>query len=73
MDDLTKAMEAALRGIDYPATRAKLLLQAVENHASPAVIARLQALPETADFLNEQQLQDELGVNVPGVHSHGWE
>lgn len=69
----TQELEAALRGLDYPAPRAKLLTVATLNHASPEVVNRILELPETADFLNEEQLRDTLGVTVPGEHPHGWE
>ena len=72
-DTPTKELEAALRGLDYPAPRAKLLSVAILNGASPEVIERLLALPETADFLNEEQLHAVLGVTVPGEHPHDWE
>ena len=72
-DPTTKELEEALRGLDYPAPRAKLLTVAHLNRASPEVISRLLALPETADFLNEEQLHRVLGVTVPGEHPHGWE
>ena len=71
--DATREMEAALRGLDYPAPRAKLLSIAYLNGASPEVVSRLMERPETADFINEEQLLRELGVRVPGEHPHGWE
>ena len=40
---------------------------------APAVIERIQALPETADFLNEEALRRTFGVTVHGEHPHGWE
>lgn len=74
MDDLRHELEDALRGLDYPAPRAKLIERALANDASPAVIRRLNELPETADFVNEEQLRHGLGVTVPGDEtSHGWE
>jgi hypothetical protein len=66
-------LEAALRGLDYPAPRSKLVTVANLNDAPPEVVARLLELPETADFVNEEQLRDALGVTVPGEHPHGWE
>jgi hypothetical protein len=73
MDDLTKALEEALHGLDYPATRSKLITKALENGASGAVIERLREFPETADFLNEEELKRDLGVTVRGEQPHGWE
>ena len=67
----TRELEAALRGLDYPAPRAKLLT--VAHRASPEAISRILELPETADFLNEEQLHRALGVTVPGEHPHSWE
>jgi len=72
-DDLTKQLVDSLRGLDYPAPRNKLVSQALENGAPPEVIDRLLELPETADFLNEEELRRGLGVHVPGTHPHGWE
>lgn len=72
-DPTTKELEAALRGLDYPAPRAKLLTVANLNRASPDVISRILELSETADFLNEEELHRTLGVTVPGDHPHGWE
>ncbi len=66
-------LEAAFRGLDYPAPRAKLLTFAYQNDATPAVIERIEALPETADFLNEEALRRTFGVTVHGEHPHGWE
>jgi hypothetical protein len=68
-----KDLEEALRGLDYPAPRAKLVSVALANGASAETVGRLLELPETADFLNEEQLHRELGVRVPGEHPHGWE
>jgi hypothetical protein len=72
-DSTTSELEAALRGLDYPAPRAKLLTVAHLNGASPEAISRIMELPETADFLNEEALHRELGVTVRGEHPHGWE
>ena len=69
----TNELEAALQGLDYPAPRAKLLSIAYQNGASPEVVNRLLELPETADFLNEDELRRTLGVTVHGQHPHGWE
>jgi len=66
-------IEAALRGLDYPAPRAKLLQVAALNHAPARVVNRILSLPETADFVNEDQLRKEFGVTVPGARPHGWE
>jgi uncharacterized protein DUF2795 len=73
MDDLQKQLQEALHGLDYPATRSKLITVALANNSSRAVIDRLLEFPETADFVNEEQLQQALGVTVPGEHPHGWE
>jgi hypothetical protein len=73
MNNLTNEIEAALRGLDYPATRSKLLTVAFENGASRDVVDRILDFPETADFLNEHALEQALGVRVPGAHPHGWE
>ena len=72
-DSTTKELEAALHGLDYPAPRAKLLSLAHLNGAPPEAISRILELPETADFLNEEQLHHALGVTVRGEHPHGWE
>ena len=69
----TEELESALHGLDYPAPRAKLLRVAYLNGASPAVVRRLLELPETADFLNEEELRRSLDVTVPGEQPHGWE
>ena len=69
----TSELEAALRGLDFPAPRAKLLTIAHLNGASPAVIDRILELPETADFLNEDALRRTFGVSVLGEQPHGWE
>jgi hypothetical protein len=73
VDDLTKDLEEALQGLDYPAPRNKLVTKALENGASPAALDRILELPETADFVNAEQLRQTLGVTVPGAHPHGWE
>lgn len=72
-DPTINDLEAALRGLDYPAPRAKLLTFAHLNGASPEAISRILELPETADFLNEEALHRALGVTVHGEHPHGWE
>ena len=69
----TEELEAAFRGLDYPAPRAKLLSIADANGAAPAVIERLLALPETADFIDEDALRRTFGVTVHGEQPHGWE
>lgn len=66
-------LEAALRGLDYPAPRAKLLTVAHLNGASREVVNRIEEFPETADFLNEEALRRAFGVTVHGEHPHGWE
>ena len=72
-ESTTRELERALHGLDYPAPRAKLLTVAALNGASDDVLRRIKELPETADFINEDQLRRELGVTVPGEHPHGWE
>lgn len=68
------AIERALRGLDYPAPRNKLVSTAMSNGAPPEVIERLTELPETADFQDEQSLRDALGISVPGARpAGGWE
>ena len=69
----TEELEAAFRGLDYPAPRAKLLSIADANGAAPAVIERILTLPETADFINEDALRRTFGVTVHGEQPHGWE
>jgi hypothetical protein len=73
MRNRTRSLEAALRGLDYPAPRSKLVATAIENGASAETVGRLLELPETADFLNEEDLRRALGVTVVGSHPHGWE
>lgn len=72
-DEQVKNLEEALRGLDYPAPRGKLVATALSNGASREVIARLLELPETADFIDEEALYRALGVRVAGTHPHGWE
>ena len=71
--DHNEALERALAGLDYPAPRGKLIELAKSNNAPREVLERLLQLPETADFHDERQLHDTLGVSVPGTHPHGWE
>ena len=72
-DPTTEELEAALRGLDYPAPRGKLVAVARANGASPETVNRLLELPETADFLNEEDLRRKLGITVRGERPHGWE
>jgi hypothetical protein len=72
-EPITQELETVLQGLDYPAPRAKLLSIAYNNGASPEVVKRLLELPETADFLNEEELRRALGVTVHGERPHGWE
>jgi hypothetical protein len=72
-DPTTRELADALQGLDYPAPRAKLVTTALANGASPAVVRRILELPETADFVTEEELHRTLGVAVPGTHPHGWE
>jgi hypothetical protein len=53
-DPTINELEAALRGLDYPAPRAKLLTVAHLNRASREVVNRIDELPETADFLKRR-------------------
>jgi glyoxylase-like metal-dependent hydrolase (beta-lactamase superfamily II) len=62
MDD--RDLRDALRGLDFPAPRNKLIAKAIENGAAPEVIARIRELPETADYHDPQALKDALGVDV---------
>ena len=73
MTDLSKELEAALRGLDYPAPRNKLVAKALENRASAAALGRLLELPETADFLNADELRRALGLDVRREQPHPWE
>ena len=72
-DSTARQLEAALQGLDYPAPRAKLLSFAYLNGASPEAVGRILELPETADFMNEEELRRTLGVRVHGKHPDGWE
>jgi hypothetical protein len=63
----------ALRGLDYPAPRSKLLTLAALNHAPARVVSRIMELPETADFINEEELRRTFGITVHGEQPHGWE
>ena len=72
-DPTMKELEDALRGLDYPAPRVKLETIAPANGASPAAVRCILELPETADFVNEEELRRTLGVTVSGTHPQGWE
>ena len=64
----------ALRGLDFPAPRNKLIAKALENGAAADVINRIRQLPETADFHNPAELEDALGVTMPEEHpGREWE
>lgn len=64
----------ALRGLDFPAPRNKLIAKALENGAPAEVIDRIRRLPETGDYHDPEALRDALGVDVPDVHpGRGWE
>ena len=68
------ALEYALRELDYPAPRDKVLEVARMNDAPRGAIDAILALSETADFHNRDQLHDALGIDVPGVRpTAGWE
>jgi Protein of unknown function (DUF2795) len=73
MADNVHELARALRGLDYPAPRNKLIATALENGASREVIDRLHELSETADFRNAEQLQSALGILVPGSQPRGWQ
>ncbi|HVZ21140.1 MAG TPA: DUF2795 domain-containing protein [Vicinamibacterales bacterium] len=67
-------LENALRGLDFPAPRNKLIAKALENRASADVIARLREVPETADFLTPEDVRKSFGIDVPDVRQpHDWE
>lgn len=72
-DDRT-ALQDALKNLDYPATREKVVELAKENNAPRHAIAAILELPETADFHDPGQLRQALGIDVPGVKpTGGWE
>ena len=73
MHPTTEELEAAFRGLDYPAPRAKLLTVAYQNGATSSVVDRILELPETADFLNEHARRQTFGATVRGEHPHGGE
>jgi hypothetical protein len=64
-------LERALAGLDYPAPRNKLIEVAKINNASAHVIERLLELSETADFQDESELHESLGIDVPGNRPEG--
>jgi hypothetical protein len=67
-------IQNALRGLDFPAPRNKLIAKAVENNASIDVIERIRELPETADFHSPAELHEALGVTLPEEHpGREWE
>ena len=67
-------MHQALRGLDFPAPRNKLIAKALENGAGADVINRIRQLPETADFHNPAEVQEALGVVLPDEHpGREWE
>ena len=68
------ALEHALRELDYPAPRDKVLEIAMMNNAPGAAIDAIRELPETADFHDREQLRNALGIDVPGIRpTGGWE
>lgn len=69
---MNEQLQAALRGLDYPATLSKVLTVALQNGAPPAVIERLRH-SHSSDFVNADMLEQEFGVRVPGSEPHGWE
>lgn len=67
-------LENALRGLDFPAPRNKLVAKALENRAPVEVIDRIRQLPETADFMTPDDVHQALGIEVLDVrHPHDWE
>ena len=67
-------LREALRGLDFPAPRNKLIAKALENGAPPEVIERIRQLPETGDYMDPKSLKDALGVELPDVHpGREWE
>ena len=72
-DDKT-ALQDALKNLDYPATREKVVELAKENNAPRDAIAAILDLPETTDFHDPDQLREALGIDVPGFKpTGGWE
>jgi len=68
------ALEEALRDLDYPAPRGKVVELAKSNNAPRHAIEAILELPETADFRDPEQLRQALDIDVPGVRpSGGWE
>jgi len=68
------ALQEALRDLDYPAPRGKVVELAKANNAPPRAIEAILELPETADFHDPDQLRRALDIDVPGVRpSGGWE
>jgi hypothetical protein len=72
VDSLHEQLQAALRGLDYPATLSKVMTVALQNGAPPIVIERLRH-SHRSDFVNADALEEEFGVHVPGAQPHGWE
>ena len=69
-----KLIEDALRGLDYPAPRGKLVEVAKDNNAPRRVIDLLLEMPETADFQDAEELRRALGVSVPPYRpTGGWQ
>jgi hypothetical protein len=65
---------SALRGLDFPAPRNKLIAKAQENGAPDRIIEAIRQLPETADFHDADELSLALGVRVPEEKPRGgWE
>jgi len=72
MEDMD--LREALRGLDFPAPRNKLIAKALENGASLEVIERIRQLPETGDYRDPSALKDALGVDMPETHpGREWE
>ena len=66
--------KAALRGLDFPAPRNKLIAKAQENGAPDQIVDAIRELPETADFHDADELGQVLGVRLPDVRpGGGWE
>lgn len=64
----------ALRGLDFPAPRNKLIAKAQENGAPDRIIEAIRELPETTDFHDADELSQALGVRIPEERPRGgWE
>jgi hypothetical protein len=69
--DQRRRIVDALRGLDFPAPRNKLISTALQNGAGQEVLDLPQQFPETADF---HELHAVLGVEIPETRPPGgWE